>query len=232
MRAESNDRRMFLLSLVAAGAAWPSRTALAAIDQVSVQPEGGSRIDVFRSLPLYRGVRSTVFLRGAGVERCQRIELGPDVVVPEHAIHRAAGSLVFDVVASESAPLGDRDLRLRFAIEVGGPETFPARILRNGEVRSVEPRSAALNETVVLTFIGAEIGNADVLASSAVRSARVLPGGTETRCQVEVVFIRTGLVEVPLYDRAGIPRPAARPDLPGGYRRLPAAIVDVRRSPV
>ena len=227
MRDEPNGRRAFLLSLVATGASWPARTARGAIERIAVQPDGGSRIDVFRSLPLYRGVRATVFVRGAGVEKCQRIELG-DVVVPEQAIRRTPRSLVFEIAPAESAPLGERDLRLRYAIEVGGPETFPARVLRNGEVRSVEPRSVPLNEVVTLTFTGTEIGNADVLASSAVRSARVLPGGTETRCQVEAFFIRPGPVEVPLYDRDGIPRPAARADVPGGYRRLPAAIVEVK----
>ncbi len=201
--------------------------ASGAIDRVAVQLEGGHPVEVFRALPLYRGVSCRVTVQGASVEMCRRIEAGPGLEVPASAIRRSPGRISFDLAPPPGLPLGPRELRIRYEIELAGPDVFPVRVLRNGKVTGVEPRRVAAGRPVVLTFSGVEIGNAEVLATSEFRGARVLPGGSETSCRVELTFVREGTFRVPLYDRAGVPRPAPSPAEPGGYLVESGAFVEV-----
>lgn len=195
--------------------------------QVWTRVDGGRRLDAFRTLPLYQGARAEVGIEGPGVEKVTKVELGPGLDVPESSLQRAPGRLVFQVVTGPGAPLGAHDLRLRYAIELEGPERFPVVVLRNGHVRSVDPARVKVGQKVTLTFSGDSLGNADVLAAATYRDARIVPGGTESRCQVEITFTRPGSFEVPLYDKAGPPRPGPTIDAPGGYTRDAGARVEV-----
>ncbi len=195
--------------------------------RLAIRVEGGRRVEVFRAVPLYRGLLHTLTISGRGVDKATRVEAGQGVVVREAGIRRSADSLEVEVVVDAAATPGTSELRLRFPIELAGPEVFPVVVLRNGRVSSLEPRRVEVGRKVTLTFSGTDLGNADVLASSAYRDARVLPGGSETRCQVELVFTKTGPFEVPLYDRAGLPRPGRSLDAAGGYVREPGSLVDV-----
>lgn len=222
-------RRVLYLSL----ALFPTLTLLPvagllpSIERVRVQVEGSPPVDVVRAIPLYRGVRSTVTISGKGVDACRRVEAGPDVSIPEADIKRSPGTMTLTIVTGERATLGDRELRLRYEVELAGPERFPIRVLRNGEVLTVEPRRVPRQSQVTLTFTGRDLGNADVLAQAYFKDAKVLPGGTESRVQVQLVFTREGRFDVPLYDTGGIPRPGRSLSEPGGYRRHPEASVDV-----
>lgn len=202
-------------------------TLLAASRQMWTRVDGGRRLDAFRTLPLYQGARAEVGVEGPGVEKVTRVELGPGIDVPETSLQRSSGRLVFEAITSPGTTFGARDLRLRYAIELEGPERFPVVVLRNGRVRSVEPAKVKVGQKVTLTFSGDFLGNADVLAAAAYRDARVLPGGSESRCQIEISFTRPGSFEVPLYDKAGPPRPGPTMDAPGGYTRDAGARVEV-----
>lgn len=202
----------------------------ATFDRVFVAVEKGPRVEVFRLLPLYRGVTATVTIEGASVDKSERIELGAGASVPAASIRRAPGRLTFDVATDAGATLGPRDLKLRYAIELSGPESFPVRVLRNGSAERVEPRRVPLGRPVRLTFTGRDLGNADVLASSAYQKARVLPGSSETRCLVDVTFLKEGTIRLALYDRDGPPLPAQNPQEPGGYRTSREALVEVFRD--
>lgn len=195
--------------------------------RLAVQVEGSRRVEVFRAIPVYRGLSHEVEIAGNGVEAASRVEAGRGLDVPPGGLRRAAGSIRMALRVDPGAPLGPSDLRLRFPKEPAGPEVFPVVVLRNGRVTSVEPRRVEPGKKVVLTFSGTEIGDAAVLAHHAYTGARVLPGGTDSRCQVELAFTRPGVFEVPLYDRSGLPRPGLGVDDPGGYVRGPAARIDV-----
>lgn len=195
--------------------------------RLAVRVEGSRSVEVFRAIPLYRGLAHELEISGDGVEAASRIEACRGLDVPSGGLRRSAGSLRMTLRVAPGAPLGLSDLRLRFPNEPTGPEVFPVVVLRNGRVTSVEPRRAEPGKKVVLTFTGAQIGDAAVLAHHVYADARVLPGGTETRCQVELAFTRPGVFEVPLYDRAGLPKPGLTVDAPGGYEREPGARVEV-----
>lgn len=195
--------------------------------RIAVRIDGGRRVDVFRAVPLFRGLGTDVLLSGRDVERATRLEVPAGLSAPETSLRRQPGGLEIPIRVDASARLGTLELRLRFPIELAGPEVYTAVVLRNGRVAAVEPRRVPPGKKVVLTFTGEDIGNADVLSTAAYSGARVLPGGGDTRCQVELTFTRPGRFEVPLYDRAGIPKPAATLDAPGGYARDAGAWVEV-----
>lgn len=195
--------------------------------RLAVAVEGSRRLEVFRAIPLYRGLSHEIEVSGRGVDEATRVEAGPGIAVVPESLRRSGGTLRAVVRVDRGAPLGTTDLRLRFAREASGPELLPAVVLRNGRVTSVEPRRVPLGQKVVLTFSGTEIGNAEVLARNPYTGAVVLPDRSETRCRVELTFARPGLFEVPLYDRAGVPRPAPAGDAGGGYEVAPAARIEV-----
>lgn len=195
--------------------------------RLAVQVEGSRRVEVFRAIPVYRGLSHEVEITGPGVETVSRVEAPRGLDVSPGGFRHAAGSIRMTLRVEPGAPLGPSDLRLRFPTEPAGPEVLPIVVLRNGRVNSVEPRRVEPGKKIVLTFSGTDLGGAEVLALHAYTGARVLPGGTESRCQVELTFTRTGAHEVPLYDRAGLPRPGLRVDDPGGYERGPAVRIEV-----
>lgn len=215
-----------LLALILAAAALPTRGTPT---RVTYRIGNGPSADAQRLLPLYRGTRSAVIVEGPGVERCERVELGGGVIAPPERLARKPGRLGFETVTAPSALLGPRELRLRFAIELAGPEVFPARVLRGGLVEAVSPRRVEAGRPVVLAFTGRDLGNADVLASDAYRDARVLPGGTETLCRVQVNPVKEGVLRVALFDRDGPPMPAEGAGALGGHTTLPGALVEVVR---
>jgi hypothetical protein len=223
-------RRIFLaplpISLLAVLAVLAGRST-AAERRLSIRVDGGRPVEVFRATPFYRGSSHTLTISGRGVDQATRVEVGRGFTAPNVGIRRTPDSLEIDVRVDPAAPTGSSELRLRFPIELSGPEVLPAVVLRSGRVRSVDPDHVTAGKRVTLTFAGSDLGNADVLASNAYTGARVLPGGTEISCQVELTFVRPGRFEVALYDKAGIPRPGASIDVPGGYAREPAARVEV-----
>lgn len=225
-RSPRHRTRRALLAALLATVALPTHGTPG---KVTYRVGGGAPADAQRLLPLYRGTRTTVTVEGPGVERCERVELGDGVSVPAERLARTTGRLGFEAHTAAHAPLGPRELKLRFAIELAGPEVFPARVLRGGRVDAVSPRRAEAGRSVVLTFTGRDLGNADVLASGAYRDARVLPGSTETLCRVELTPVGEGVLRVPLFDRDGPPMPAEGAGALGGHPASPAALVEIVR---
>ena len=157
-----------------------------------------------RLLPLYRGTRTRVTVERPSVERCDRVEPGAGVSVPGGRLERAPGRLAFEAVVDAGAPLGSRDLKLRYAIELAGPEVVPARVLRGGLVEGVEPRRVVSGRPVVLTFSGRDLG--DSAAAVFVRPSPFNPD------RLVLVRMGTGAAECRLaaswgfvYSGAGMP---------------------------
>lgn len=218
-------------TLVGAGALLAlALPTVGATGRVTYRVGEAAPVDASRFLPLYRGATMRVVVERPSVERCDRVELGDGVNVPGGRLERAPGRLSFDALVDAGAPLGPRELKVRYAIELAGPEVTPARVLRGGLVEAVEPRRAVAGRPVVLAFTGRDLGNADVLASSDYGDARVLPGGSESRCLVQVTFAREGVFRVALYDRDGPPLPAAPGQALGGHPTRPAGLVEVVRE--
>ena len=199
----------------------------APVRRLVIQVAGGRAVEVFRAVPVYRALSHQLAIGGPGVEKTVRVEGSRGLVVTESGIRRSPDALKIPFQVDASAPFGPGELRLNPSKEPAEVEVIPLVILRNGRVISVEPRKVAPGEKVTLTFSGTDVGNAEVLAQNAYIGARVLPGGSETRCQVELTFNRPGLFEVPLYDKAGLPKPGPSLDAPGGYARGTGTAVEV-----
>lgn len=226
-RSPRHRPKVALLAVVLAAVAFPTQGSP---ERVAFRIGGSATVDAQRLLPLYRGTRTAVTVEGPGVERCERVELGDGVSVQAERLAKTKGRLGFEALTAASASLGPRELRIRFAIELAGPEVFPARVFRGGRVEGVSPRHVEVGRPVVLAFTGRDLGNADVLSSDAYRDAHVLPGGTESVCRVQITPIKEGVLRVALYDRDGPPMPAERAGALGGHTTLPGALVEVVRS--
>lgn len=224
---ESGKRALLAVAVVLAVAAPPTDGALG---RVTYRVGEGRPTEASRLLPLYRGTRTTITVHGPGVEKCERVELGAAVSVRHGHGASTPDRLGFEAVTDAAAPLGARELKLRYPIELAGPEVFPARVLRGGVVEAVAPRRVEAGRPVVLAFTGRDLGNADVLTSGAWRDARVLPGSTETLCRVQLTFVEEGVLRVALYDRDGPPMPADGVRLLGGHATHPEALVEVVRA--
>jgi hypothetical protein len=121
-----------------------------------------------------------------------------------------------------SASLGDRTVKLRYAIETSGPDTFSVKVVHGGRIDSIEQRVPGLlagttrlvtandvqvNQRVTLVFSGAGLGNASVAPSISYRNAQVQPGSNQTRCEVALEFTRVGQIDVNLIDSDVGPQP-------------------------
>jgi hypothetical protein len=122
----------------------------------------------------------------------------------------------FDV-RSDAAP-GERTVKMRYAIETNGPDTFKIKVVRRGTVSRIQyrrplpfrpggaaselvaPVNLPLNEKVVLIVTGTRLTNVAVRPHSAFRSVRLLSGTTDTQAAIEIEFSQNGQGPLFLFD--------------------------------
>jgi hypothetical protein len=131
---------------------------------------------------------------------------------------RSGGNNSFIVVnftVDSSAALGERTVKLRYAIETNGPDTFQVRVVRGGRVDQIQQRVPGLlagttrlvsadtipvNQRVTLVFTGTRLGNATIVPIQAVKNPQTLSGCSDTHCEIELEFTQSGNHSVNLYD--------------------------------
>lgn len=123
----------------------------------------------------------------------------------------------FDV--RPNATLGEHTVRMRYAVETSGPDSFKIRVVRRGTVSRIQyrrplppggpaadelvaPMNLPLNEPVVLVLTGTQLDGFQVKPHSGFRSVRVLPGATETQASIQVEFSQSGQGPLLLFDSA------------------------------
>lgn len=165
------------------------------------------------------GKQTSMLVKGQYVDLSTRVEISGSGVSVSFG-QRTGGSnssvvVLFNV--SSSAALGDRTVKLRYAIETSGPDTFTVKVVRGGTVDSIErvftnrhipPTAIPVNQRVRLVFSGTRIGNAAVAQNLALKNPQILSGSTENRCEIEVEFTRVGNVDINLVDADVGPQPA------------------------
>jgi len=165
------------------------------------------------------GKQTSMLVKGQFVDLSTRVEISGSGVSVSFG-QRTGGSnssieVKFNV--DDSASLGERTVKLRYAVETSGPDTFNVQVVRGGQIDSIQQKVPGLqagttrliaanaipiNEQVTLVFSGSRLGNASVAPSVSFRNARVLSGNTETRCEVALEFIRAGAIDINLVDAA------------------------------
>lgn len=163
------------------------------------------------------GKQTSMLVKGQFVDLSTRVEISGSGVSVSFG-QRTGGSnssveVKFNV--DDSASLGERTVKLRYAIETNGPDIFNVQVVRGGQVDSIQQRVAGsqagttrlvaanavpINEQVTLVFSGSRLGNASVAPSSLFKNAHILTGNTETHCEVALEFTSTGAIDVRLVD--------------------------------
>ena len=170
------------------------------------------------------GKHTSMLVKGQFVDLSTRVEITGSGVSVSFG-QRTGGSnssieVKFNVDASAS--LGERTVKLRYAIETNGPDAFNVQVVRGGQIDSIQQRVPGLqagttrlvaanaipiSEQVTLVFSGNRLGNASVAPSTSFRNARILSGNTETHCEVALEFTRAGAIDIQLVDASVGPQP-------------------------
>jgi len=160
-----------------------------------------------------------MLVKGQFVDLSTRVEISGSGVSVSFG-QRTGGSnssieVKFNV--DDSASLGERTVKLRYAVETSGPDTFNVQVVRGGQVNSIQQRvtssqtgisslvaanAVPINQQVTLVFSGSRLGNASVAPSNLFRNAHILSGNTETHCEVALEFTSAGAIDVRLVDAA------------------------------
>ena len=172
------------------------------------------------------GKPTSMVVRGQFVDLATRAEISGTGVSVSLG-NRAGGSdssVVVNFTFHGKAPLGERTVKLRYAIETSGPDTFKVKVVPGGRVDRIElrvpgtggggaaprlipPNTVPIDQPVTLVFTGSGLGHAVVAPSANIRNARTLAGATDTRLEVALEFTRNGAVHVNLVDGDVGPQP-------------------------
>jgi hypothetical protein len=168
--------------------------------------------------PVVAGKTMSVLVKG------QFVDLSTGVEVPNGGgVHASIGArqgggnssveVRFDVDAS--AALGERTVKLHYAIETNGPDVFKIRVVRGGDIDKIEQAvnglapgttrlipadSIPVNQRITLVFTGSRLSNSQLAPAVAVTNPQTLSGCTETRCEIELEFTQAGNANVNLFD--------------------------------
>lgn len=160
---------------------------------------------------LVAGKTMTVLIKGQYVDLATRVEISGSGVDPSISSRQGGSNsyVVVRFVVDDGAALGQRTVKLRYAVEVNGPDVFNVKIVRGGTVQRIEQRNAAgtlaaansvpVNQRVRVVFTGNRIGNAKLRSAAYFRNPQTI-SCNETVCEFELEFTQTGTFKLELYD--------------------------------
>ncbi|HLF83668.1 MAG TPA: hypothetical protein VI837_05780 [Blastocatellia bacterium] len=133
--------------------------------------------------------------------------------------HGANSSIIVNFNVNDNAALGERTVRMRYAIETSGPDTFKVRVVGKGNISRIQyrrplpfqlgggratelvpPTGLPLNQRLVLIVTGTRLSNVEVRPETTYQNVRVLPGATESSCAVEIEFTASGQGPLSFFD--------------------------------
>ena len=133
----------------------------------------------------------------------------------------ANSSIIVNFVVNGTAAPGERTVRMRYAIETSGPDTFKVRVVRKGNISQIQyrrplpfrpgggpatelvpPTRLPLNQRLVLIVTGTRLSNVEVRPETTYQNVRVLPGATESTCAIEIEFTGPGQGPLSFFDSA------------------------------
>jgi hypothetical protein len=167
--------------------------------------------------PIVLDKNTSMVVKGQFVDLSTRVEISGSGVSVSFG-DRVGGNnshIVVKFNVSGSADLGERTVKLRYAIETNGPDTFKVRVVRGGRVDQIQQRVPGLfagttrliaadtipvNQPVTLVFTGNHLANAKIAPRSGVSNPQTLSGCTETKCEFQVTFTQSGALDLNIFD--------------------------------
>ena len=210
-------KNLITLSLTAIFILAGATSAMATITGISSDGCPGTTCQPSFVSPIVAGKQMTVAVNGQYVDLSTRVEISGSGVSVSYG-DRAGGSnssIVVKFNVDSSAALGERTVKLRYAIETNGPDTFQVKVVRGGRIDQIQQRVPGLmagttrlvaaetipvNQRVTLVFTGTKLGNATIVPIQAVKNPQTLSGCSETHCEVELEFTQSGTHNINLYD--------------------------------
>jgi hypothetical protein len=116
--------------------------------------------------------------------------------------HGSGSSIIVKFDLTNGADPGERTVRMRYAIETNGPDTFKVRVVRKGSVTSITPATAPLNQVVHLVLTGTRLDHIEIRDTSSIKNVSVLAGATSGRAEVDLEFTANGAQHLQVYDSA------------------------------
>ena len=161
-------------------------------------------------VPIVLNKTMTVTIKGQFVDLATRAEVSGGTASLSNQVHGSNSSV--DVVLNFNS-LGDKAVKLRYAIETNGPDIFKVTVIRGGTVdqiqqsvpflnttRLVAANTIPVNQRVTLVFTGSRLGNATINPVAPVKNAQTLSGCSDSQCAIELEFTRTGTIDLNLFD--------------------------------
>src|SRR5688572_22149692 len=112
----------------------PNPACLPSAVQPVVRGVGGSRVSTMTVKGQFVDLSTAVEVTGSGVS----VSYGD-------RSHGSESSIVIRFTVSPSADLGERTVRMRYAIETNGPDTFTIRVVRGGSVSEIKRKVVSGN---------------------------------------------------------------------------------------
>jgi len=204
---------MFIFSV--AGSAMATIGAI----QSDLCPNGGCLPGTVH--PVVVGKSTSMVVKGQYVDLSTSVEISGSGGVDVSYGDRVGGSgsnIVVRFTVHPGAALGERTVKMHYAIETNGPDTFKIRVVRGGSIDRIEQRVPGLiagttrliaadaipvNQRVTLVFSGTQLANSQIAARIGVSNPQTLAACTETRCEFQVELTQSGSFDLNIFD-AGV----------------------------
>lgn len=190
-------------------------SAMATITGISSDGCAGTTCQPSFVAPIVAGKNMSVTIKGQYVDLSTGVEISGSGVTVSFGdrVHGSDSHIVVKFDVDAGASLTERTVKLHYAVETNGPDTFKVRVVRGGRVdqiqqkvafanafRLIAPNSIPVNQRVTLVFTGNRLGDARIALTQAVKNPQTLAGCSETRCEIEMEFTKSGNVDVNLFD--------------------------------
>ena len=116
--------------------------------------------------------------------------------------HGSGSSIIVKFDLTNGADPGERTVKMHYAIETNGPDTFKVRVVRKGSVTAITPATAPLNQVVHLVLTGTRLDHIEIRDTSSIKNVNVLAGATSGRAEVDLEFTANGTQHLQVYDSA------------------------------
>jgi hypothetical protein len=127
--------------------------------------------------------------------------------------HGADSSIVINFSIRGDAQFGTRTVSMRYAIEPNGPDKFVIRVVRGGNVSTIQrimpsgdavnPFNMPMNEPVTLRFTGTNLANSRIAPTTVAKDFSTL-NCTNSVCTMRLTFVAGGGLKIHLVD-SGVP---------------------------
>src|SRR6266567_5397542 len=142
-------KKLTTLSLVIIFILAGASSVMATITGISSDGCAGTTCQPSFVAPIVAGKKMSVTVKGQYLDLSTRVEITGSGVSVSYG-DRSGGSNTYIVVkfdVDDSASLGERTVKIRYAVETNGPDTFKVRVVRGGRVDQIQQKIAFANTT-------------------------------------------------------------------------------------